>query len=52
MLIKECEGCIYLIRMIAIGQGVRCDHPDRKPKEGLPPVISNIKECELKEVKK
>lgn len=49
MLIKECEGCKYLNKMIAIGLGVRCSHPDRRPKEGLIPVISTIDNCQKKE---
>lgn len=50
MLIKECEGCKYLSRMIGIGLGVRCNHPVRRPKEGLIPIISTIENCQLKEI--
>jgi len=43
MLIKDCIGCKYLVKMIAIGLGVRCSHPQRKPKDNtLIPVISTI----------
>jgi hypothetical protein len=49
MLIKECDGCRYLIRMIGVGLGVRCNHPTRRPQEGLIPVISTIDNCQIKE---
>lgn len=50
MLIEECKGCKYLKNIVALGLGVRCNHPDRQPKKGLIPVISTIENCELKEL--
>ena len=49
MLIKECDGCRYLVKQIALGIGVRCSHPDRKVPDKLIPIISTIDNCKLKE---
>jgi len=50
MLIKECEECRYLQKMIAVGQGVRCTHPKHfTDKTKLPPIIATIEACKVKE---
>ena len=49
MLIKECEGCRYLIKLIGLGLGVRCNHPDRRENDKLIPIISTIDNCKIKE---
>ena len=48
MLIKECEDCIYLVKIIGLGLGVRCSHPDRREVDKLIPVISTIDKCKIK----
>lgn len=45
----ECRDCKYVKWMVGIGLGVRCGHPKREPEEGIAPVISQIKDCQLKE---
>jgi len=51
MLSKECKRCKNVVWMVALGQGVRCKHPENqkyKPKSAnkLPVIISYIpNEC-------
>ena len=30
MTLEECQGCKYLIKIIALGLGVRCRHPENQ----------------------
>lgn len=48
MLLKECNGCKYLARLIGIGQGVRCTNPENQitGMDGSKAiVISQIENC-------
>ena len=36
---KICHNCKHLLRMIAIGQGLRCGHPSEKGSRIFPPII-------------
>ena len=59
MTLEECDGCKYLIRLIGLGLGVRCTHPDNqkyKLKEELLPhlplIITRVPiNCPLKETR-
>lgn len=49
MTLEECCGCKYLVRLIALGLGARCRHPDNQKykRKGealphLPIIISRI----------
>lgn len=49
MLLKDCNGCKYLSRLIGIGQGVRCTHPkNQNPESKDAIIIAYIKDCKYK----
>ena len=45
MLLKECEGCKYLLKAIGIGAGVRCTHPQNNPNKDKVVSISYVGDC-------
>lgn len=47
-----CKDCKFVVWMVGIGQGIRCQHPKLyKPGEEPLPVISSIEDCRMKEKK-
>ena len=52
MKIIDCKDCKWVLWMVGIGLGVRCDHPKNNKEGDVPIIISRIpKGCEYKTVK-
>ena len=51
MLSSYCTNCKFVMWAVGIGQGIRCNHPDVREDGKLPPIISEIRDCEKKENK-
>ena len=57
--LEECQGCKYLIKIIALGLGVRCRHPESQKYKleddilsHMPVIISRIPSgCKLKSIR-
>jgi hypothetical protein len=60
MLLKDCQDCKYCRRMIGVGLGVRCSHPENQKFKRideshpqLPVIISRVsEECGYKTLRK
>lgn len=56
MLSAQCKECKYVVWMVALGQGIRCKHPENQKyknesdSQKMPVVISRVpEECSYKE---
>jgi len=53
MLLKDCKDCTYLVSLIALGQGARCNKTENniQNENNLPILISKVKDCKVNEGK-
>ena len=45
MLMEQCKSCKHVVWLVALGQEVRCKHPDHNRLDHIPIPISEIKDC-------